>query len=399
MGKEKLSLTELFQNLFGKLSYDSNGACIKGDRLLKVKNKSTSYIVPNTVKVICDEAFSNCKNLTSLEIGESVETIGHRAIPKKISRLIIKNENLRLTGDNFMGMRSSKEKMSVITKMEQKSSIQHSLEEFTKVSSFNERPPLSIGKNESGQELTYVTIEIELKNLGTFLHVTTLTENQVKEKENVEIVLAKNNAPLSIKVFGTNGKIIHDGKDFIVDGNINGGQNGVLSSYPTFNLSKNWEKTWNKEEELVDEYVMRNTFRDLTQEDLFSGLIIRDSSYKFIEVTENNSIRIKFRVRAIDGKFNTSKLNFIKLPNRSRSNNLKEIISDFPYLLNLIVYDNDIYSGEVDQNLKSINISQLIKDFMLTSQFTPETFSTNILEYKSPENKDHGKWWIDEEEN
>ena len=398
MGKEKLSIIETFQNLFGKLPLDDKGVCIKGERLLKVKNKNiSSYIVPDTVKVICEGAFSDCKNLSSLEIGESVKTIGSRAIPKKISQLIVNNKDLWLTKEVFEGKESSKDKMVVIAKLERKDSIQSSLKEIANVVSVNERTPLGLGKNKYGQELSYATVEIEIKNQGALLHYTAFKENKETERERAELVFAKEDAPLSIKVYGSDGKIIYQGNDFIVDGTISGFQED-LSTFPTYKISEEWKKSFGRDEELLDDYVMRNTFRELTTEDFFSGLTIKTSSYKIFQLTGNNTIKIKFKIRVIDGKFYTSKLNFIELPVKSRSDYLKEILSAYPFILNLVVYDNDIYSGEVEQNFKSMKGDNIVKEFMLTSQYTPSTFSTNILEYQSPDKKDKGKWWVNEDD-
>ena len=48
-------------------------------RLLKAPLDLVSYTIPDTVTVICDEAFSFCKSLTSLTIPNSVTSIGYQA--------------------------------------------------------------------------------------------------------------------------------------------------------------------------------------------------------------------------------------------------------------------------------------------------------------------------------
>ena len=60
---------------------DEDGVKFSPDRkrLLKAPRKLVSYMIPDTVVVICDEAFYYCTSLTSLTIPDSVTSIGNEA--------------------------------------------------------------------------------------------------------------------------------------------------------------------------------------------------------------------------------------------------------------------------------------------------------------------------------
>ena len=77
-----------------------------GLRLLKANENITNYVVKSGTRVICDEAFSDCRRLTSVTIPNSVTSIGDYAFAscKSLKYIIIppgtKEKFARLLPDN-----------------------------------------------------------------------------------------------------------------------------------------------------------------------------------------------------------------------------------------------------------------------------------------------------------
>ena len=76
--EEKLS-TEVTDEEIEEGVMDEYGVTYSKDglRLLKGNSELTTYMVRKGTRVICDEAFSSCYNLTSITLPQGVESIGH----------------------------------------------------------------------------------------------------------------------------------------------------------------------------------------------------------------------------------------------------------------------------------------------------------------------------------
>ena len=73
--------TKVTDEDFAEAYIDEYGVMFSPDRkrLLRATGELVSYTIPDTVIVICDEAFSWCSSLTSLTIPDSVSSIGNSA--------------------------------------------------------------------------------------------------------------------------------------------------------------------------------------------------------------------------------------------------------------------------------------------------------------------------------
>ena len=92
-------------NVYGGNSADF---VIRGGVLVKYNGAATEVVIPDSVKIIGDSAFSGCKGITSVAIPDSVQEIGSGAFRDCIAlpHITIPDSVQKIGGDAFAGCQS-----------------------------------------------------------------------------------------------------------------------------------------------------------------------------------------------------------------------------------------------------------------------------------------------------
>lgn len=376
-----------------------------------------SIVIPGSIIQIDRLAFQGCSNLKKVVIlpGNERKEIDNDVFPLTIKEIYVYDSDLVLRWNNFIGvgtessynyMTPAKTDMHIYVCREKFERYRKEIGKLAYIETFNYRPSVNLGFNPCWNINTVAKINMKIGE-GAYLW---------DFGNDKKMVMAAENTMFSVAVSDLSGRLITIEQNLMVDGSLGGILNRTdiylnnrerEDSLCNFDfLPKEWASAFKLENIGNEEAIYQNALEEYIKDqvgmhgkELNNPLDSKVLPVKIIKVTDKNPLELEFTVRAVEGFFNPTKLNFIyyKESNISKLYDFLHILSHHKgYLLNVIDYDGILFGLQFIRNYEYEN-SQIIDSFEFERVWTKSIYRGLLGNTRLPLIRTYGDHWAPEE--